>query len=165
MSATKKRLKRLPNETLKRIYKENDRSKYSAESIEIAKEILQERDEKIPEQEEVKGKKNNYVETKEANGKNKGEAKNEKKEKEVVSIRDKLDELIAKVDQEDDEGRWKYKIISGPILSGESKLQSKLNKLGRSGWELVDTQRHSMMGSQHAVCFLKKKKKSGYTGP
>lgn len=53
---------------------------------------------------------------------------------------------------------WQYKIISGPILSGEEQLIEKLNQLGKQGWELVDTQRHSIMGSQHAVCFLKKPK-------
>ncbi len=52
---------------------------------------------------------------------------------------------------------WKYKIIKGPVLSGQDDLNSRLNRLGNNGWELVDTQRHSIAGKQHAVCFLKKR--------
>lgn len=90
----------------------------------------------------------------------------------VAEQNDKLDEvndqlskllalqnqIIEQMDQEEGGSRWKHKIISGPVLSGQDKLQNKLNELGKSGWELVDTQRHSIAAKQHAVCFLKKKK-------
>jgi len=49
-----------------------------------------------------------------------------------------------------------HKIVSGPVLSGQDKLKKKLNRLGNKGWGLIDTQRHSIAGKQHAVCFLRK---------
>ncbi len=54
-------------------------------------------------------------------------------------------------------GHWKHKVVTEPVLSNQKKLQDKLNRLGKTGWKLVDTQRHSMAGKQHAVCFLRKK--------
>jgi len=81
---------------------------------------------------------------------------NEKKDN-IVTVRDKLDKLIGKVDQDEDKNQWEHKIISGPVLSGQDELEEKLDSLGEYGWELVDTQRHSVMSKQHAVCFLKRK--------
>ncbi len=158
MNVTKESLEGLPAKTLREIYRKNDQTKYSAQTIKFAKEILEERGEEIPEQEEVK-------EAKESEESKEEKEKSDKEEEEIVTVRDKLDKIIEQMDQEGGESRWKHKIISGPVLSGQSKLQSKLNKLGKSGWELVDTQRHSIGGKQHAVCFLKKEKSSHYTGP
>lgn len=53
---------------------------------------------------------------------------------------------------------WEYMIISGPVLAGQELLVEQLNRLGLEGWELVDTQRHSIGGKQVAVCFLKRKR-------
>ena len=50
----------------------------------------------------------------------------------------------------------KHKIVSGPVLSGQDQLKKKLSRLGDRGWSLIDTQRHSIAGKQHAVCFLRK---------
>ena len=52
--------------------------------------------------------------------------------------------------------KWLHKVVSKPVLSNQKELQNKLNKLGRKGWRLIDTQRHSIAGKQHAVCFLRK---------
>lgn len=155
MGATKKRLKKLGSGALKKIYRENDRTKYTSQSIKIAKEILEERGEEIPEQEVAKGEESESE--KDEDGGNK-KSEDEKDEEEVVGIRDKLDQLIDKIDQKENKSRWKHKIISGPILSSQEELEEELNDLGESGWELVDTQRHSIAAKQHAVCFLKKKK-------
>ena len=73
-------------------------------------------------------------------------------------VEEKILEKLSHIeDKIGDSVNYKYKIVSGPVLSGSEKLQRKLNRLGNSGWELVDTQRHSIAAKQHAVCFLKKK--------
>jgi len=55
-----------------------------------------------------------------------------------------------------DSGKRDHKIISGPVLSGQEQLEKELSRLGDRGWGLIDTQRHSIAGKQHAVCFLRK---------
>ena len=57
-----------------------------------------------------------------------------------------------------EKSKWDHKIVRGPVLSGQGKLSKKLQGLGDLGWQLVDTQRHSIGGKQHAVCFLKRKR-------
>ena len=144
------------SEELKNLYKSyiqsDDLSDRQAAEIKAIYQLLKERDERIPAQEEIENTEREEID--EGSEKENGV---KGKEDEVVSVRDKLDRIIAKIDQEGDK-EWRYTIVSGPVLGGQNKLQSKLNRLGRNGWELVDTQRHSVMGKQQAVCFLKKKK-------
>jgi len=106
-----------------------------------------------PDENNVEGK-DEYIEEANVESESKGGSTNGKNIKEE-RILEKLSDIEDKIGKKEE---WKHKIVTGPVLSGEEKLQSKLNRLGNIGWELVDTQRHSIMGKQKAVCFLKKKK-------
>lgn len=119
----KENLEKRETSTLYDIMEKDDKTEWQEKETEIAKEILEERGEDLPEQQIPK---NQSTETAE------------------------------ETSPSNDEKSLTHKIISGPILSGQDELEEKLNELGKSGWVLVDTQRHSIAGKQHAVCFLRK---------
>jgi len=107
-----------------------------------------------------KSRKNNIEDNDEDIKKTSGESKNksESMDGEDMGKKKILEKLSDIEDKLGEKKKWEHRIVTGPVLSGEGKLRSKLDRLGKLGWELVDTQRHSIMGSQHAVCFLKRRK-------
>ena len=135
-------LKPLPTERLKKIYNEETDTDYDSSTISYAAEVLKERGE---------------ISTEEAN---------EKQSTADINF-DEIGDTTSTTNTTNTTGaintgksEWEHKIVTGDVLSGSNTLEATLESLGKSGWELVDTQRHSIMGKQKAICFLKKRVKN-----
>ena len=66
-----------------------------------------------------------------------------------------LTTILARGDHGEDSGKiqWEYKVIviSGPKFSNRDKIETKLNGLGKDGWELIDLEESTYILKRPAV--------------